>query len=102
MLNGIATDGEEVFINDSARKEVRRYSVGKKYERELTLLEVIKLPRSCDNIEWDPESKNYYLGCIGNLKKHYDYVNLAREHGGRQIYTRDRISYPGGVVELYK
>jgi sugar lactone lactonase YvrE len=83
MLNGISTDGEFVYVNDSARKEVRRYSVGKKNEREMELLEVISLPRACDNIEWDHESGNFYLGSIGNVKKHYDYVNLAREHGGR-------------------
>ena len=82
-LSGIGTDGEELFVNDAARKEVKRYSVGLKHERHIELIETIPLPRACHNIEYDPGSGNFYLGSIGNQAKTQEYLHLAREKGQR-------------------
>ena len=99
-MAGIGTDGEELFVNDAARKEVKRYSVGYKHTRHLELIETIPLPRACHNIEYDPGSGNFYLGSIGNMMKAQEYLALAREKGERRV---DRfVKLPGGVVELVK
>lgn len=86
QMNGITTDGTDVYINDLHAREITRLKIDSA-TKTLSVAEVIKVSAPIDNIEYNVATKRIYGGAMATLTKQMQFS-----------YGEPKL--PGTVVEV--
>ncbi len=91
MMNGIDTDGKQVFVADTLANVVNMYNI--KPDRSLVKVGSLRLEGGGDNIVYDPHSGTFYVALLRTK-------NYLLE--GSKLRNGEVARLPGGITELYQ
>jgi hypothetical protein len=97
MMNGINTDGTDIFANDVLARVVKR--MRPQPDHSLHLIEEIPTIRLADNIEFDSKTGNFYLGTMAHG---LSVMKFNEETKHNMDWKREEVECAGGAVELAK
>ena len=103
MNNGISSNGKNLILVGNTmdkRVSVYRYEENKQNKQQnydhLIFLRTIDVGDHVDNIDYDPETKSFYLGVFPRLIDFVKIENMIKEHG--KILHNDDLK--GGVSRI--